>query len=200
MQKLKENLPIVIGLAIPVVMVVVIAGIIYGERMFSSVPAPKTNFVYALGDTVVGNSPYGYAVSMPSNPCAAEYYRVASGTIKRYPTDPKGRDPLYCKDVLAEQKEPMFFLHDVTTNTSTRLTWEEASKIMLDNAPKSKDGYEYTQNIDRGNIGIIGIFGGGNYDYNARYLKNGTRYEKMNLQIPTATYYGADVFLGWVTN
>lgn len=199
MQKLKENLAIVIGLAIPVVMVVVIAGIIYGERMFTSIPAPTTNFVYALGDTVIGTSQYGYAPSVPSNPCATEYYRVASGTIKRYPTDPKDRDQLFCKDAMKDMKEPMFFLHDVATNVSTRLTWDEASKIALDDTPKSKDGYEYTQNIDRGNIGILGLFGGGNYDYTARYLKNGTRYEKMNLQIPTETYYGADVFLGWVT-
>jgi len=199
MQKLKENLPIVIGLAIPVVMVLVIAGVIYGESAFSSIPAPTQNFVYALGDSVVGASVYGYAPSVPSNPCTKEYYRVASGTLKKYPIDLKDIDTQYCKDVLADQKEPLFFLHDVNSNTSTRLTYEEASALTLDNTPKSKDGYEYTQNINRGDIGILGVFGGGNYDYNARYLKNDSRYEKMNLQIPTETYYGPDVFLGWVS-
>jgi len=198
MQKLKENLPIVIGLSIPVIMVLIIAAVIYGEQTFSSVPAPTQNFVYALGDSVVGASVYGYAPSVPSNPCASEYYRVASGTLKKYPVDPKDKNDLYCKDMVGEQKEPMFFLHDVSTNLSTRLSFEEATLLRLDNTPKSKDGYEYTQNINRGDIGLFGIFGGGNYDYNARYLKNDSRYEKMNLQIPTETYY-PDIFLGWVT-
>jgi hypothetical protein len=198
MQKLKENLPIIVGLSIPVVMVLVIAGVIYGQQMFSSVPAPTQNFVYALGNTVIGVPLYGYAPSMPGEPCAKEYYRVASGTIKKFPTDPKERDAAFCKGAYPEQSEPMFFVYDVVTKKNTQLTFEEASKLVINNVIKSKDGYEYTQNVNRGDSGIFGLFGGGNYDYNARYLKNGSHYEKINLQLPERYSYGGDVFLGWV--
>ncbi len=197
MQKLKENLPIIIGLSIPVVMVLVIAGVIYGQQIFSSVPAPTQNFVYALGNNVVGVSLYPYAASVPSEPCATEYYRVASGTLKKFPTDPKERSMAYCKDVSLIQTEPSFFLYDVATKQNTQLTFEEVSKLTIDNVIKSKDGYEYTQNIDRRNSGIFDLFGGGNYDYTARYLKNGSHYEKVSLQFPSGYSYG-DVFLGWI--
>ena len=81
MQRIKANLPVIIGLSIPVLMIAIIATVIYGEQRFSSVPAPTQNFVYAIGENVVGSSPYGFAPTVPSNPCATEYYRVASGTV-----------------------------------------------------------------------------------------------------------------------
>ncbi len=196
MERIQRNLPIIIGLLIPVLMIAVIAAVIYGGRAFSNVPPPTQNFIYALGDTVVGVSSYGY-LARPANTCAGEYYRVASGTLKKIPIDPKDRDA-YCKDALLDMKEPLFFLHDVKTNTSKKLTFEEAANFVIDDTPKAKDGYEYVQYVDRTDFGLLGMFGGGSYDYNARYLKNDSYYEKMNLEIPTTTYYMPDVFLGWV--
>ena len=198
MQKLKENLPVIIGLCIPVAMVLVIAAVIYGEQMFSKVPAPTQSFIYAVGNNVVGVSPYGYALSAPSDPCAKDYYRVASGTLTKFSTDFKDADKAFCKNMpVIDQLEPLFFLYDVTTKKNTQLTVEEASKLKIDASIKSKDGYEYTQTVDRGDVGLFSIFGGGNRNYSIRYLQNGTHYEKIDLELSSRYSYG-DIFVGWI--
>ena len=48
MKQIKKNIPLVVGLAIPVLMILFVAGSIYIPRLFA--PEPKFNFVYSSGE------------------------------------------------------------------------------------------------------------------------------------------------------
>jgi hypothetical protein len=192
MDKIKQNIALVTGLAIPIFMIAVIAGVIYFPRMFNPVQPPQYDFIYAVGDGVAYAS-YGQSYPYPAKGVWSKYfYRVVSGKLVRQEAPPV---PTEYGNMPIGTDEPRFYIYHVATHKSTEIPFVEASQLTLDAGPKSPDGFE----IVRGGGGGGGIFpfgynGGG--DYNKKYIRKEYYAEPLELNLPQ-DYYG-DFFVAWI--
>jgi len=161
------NWSLIIGLAIPIIMVIFIALSVYLPRIFDSTPAPTVNFLYAENNT------YTHKLKINNNKLQ---------WIKSENSSRKNSDTM-----------PTIYLHDVGTNRSTEISFEEAQKLFLDSRKESSDGYSLERSRNNGFF----IF---NYR-NSRnhFLVNGRTAHKLNLEHENKYFYRS-LFLGWVIN
>jgi hypothetical protein len=171
----KQNWPLILALAIPVLMIMGITLAIYVPGLFSK---PQYNFLYMTGE---GVSYYTYS--------DVNYY-VRDGHLIQMPADSIPTNNYYYQ----KSKEVRFYLYNTSSNSSQELTFEEASKLKLDSATKSSDGYQ----IIRGGYGGDFLFSGGRSDYNSWFLQGHNLSKKLDLKLVGTYYYDNFKFLGWV--
>jgi hypothetical protein len=173
---MRKNLPLILGFAIPILMVVFVIGTIYVPAL---IVKPHYGFVYATG-----NRYYDYG----------DHYVVESGkVIKKTIPVPKNSTNNY-----PYQDNLKLYIYDTEKDSSKEITLDEAQKLTLDQNIKSPDGFVLDQGY--GNSGIFELFGS-NRDYNAHYLKKGIVSKKIYLTTPSNNIYsynGDIQFLGWV--
>ena len=177
---MRKNLPLIVGLAIPVLMIIFVALAVYLPTFLAH---PKYGFVFSTGDTYASN--YG------------NHYSVVDGKIvKTTVPDPKKPELLL---PYPNTNAISLFVYDPKIDNVRSITFAEAEKLNVDISPKSPDGYT----LERGdsNGGIFELFGS-NRDYNSWYLKSGLVSKKIYLTSPSQSYYynGYGQFLGWIIN
>lgn len=169
--RVEKNISLIIGIAIPILMIVFVAASIYLPGLFS--PPPKFNFLYVTGDDYY----------------QGHEYAVENGKlIKREVKYPEHYTPRVAR----------LFLHDVTKNESKEISFEDAQKLSLDSNTKSPDGFEVV--FGTRDYGIFSLFAGGG-DYDTIYLKGHNTSKKLNLSSGGAGryyYYYGFRFLGWI--
>jgi hypothetical protein len=166
-----RDIALIIGLLIPVAMILFIAGAIYLPRAFSRVEPPAYDFVYMVG------YPYGPV-----------RYVVIDGHLTRETVEDPGTIPPQ------GAQEILFYIHDVTANSSTRVSFEDASELVLDSARLSPDGFE----IVHGRRSEW-FFPVSTTDHRTRYLTKESYSNKLHLAVPSEGGYGGSfVFLGWI--
>ena len=173
MKRNPKNLSLIIGLAIPVVMVLFIAIAINGPRWFNSVDPPVYDFVYMTGQHA------------QSQAFVVEDGRVVAKELSTNDTPPKPADNV------------RFFVHDIDRNSSREIDLESARQIALDGSLTSPDGFT----ISPGRRGGWFIFGYGR-DYNRRYIIKETFSQRLDLMFDgnRYDYYWNFRFLGWVSD
>jgi len=166
-----QNWSLIVALSIPLLMIVLIAGSIYIPPMFA--PKPAYDFVYTTGNIYYSPQPY----------------EVSGGKLVYQPPSEedvaKGRQP-----------DQRLFFHDVETNMSKEITYEEASAWTYDSNAISPDGYEV---IYGSNGGSFFFFGGYSNDYDTRYLTGHGASHKLNLSLADRNAYNMRV-LGWIVD
>jgi len=169
----RKNASLLVGLAIPLVLIIAVIVSIYIPRLTNK--PPHYNFLYT------SNNYY------PSN----VRFKVQQGKLIReeLPLDPSYPQPI--KDSLAIT-EPTFFLHDVTRNESREISFAEAQQLKLDPNRESPDGYSLQQGS---NNGVFPFFYNGPYGV-SWFLTGHTTSHKMNVK--QTTDYGGVELLGWV--
>lgn len=169
--KNKKDISLIIGIAIPILMIVFVAASIYLPSLFS--PSPKFNFLYVTGDRYYGK--YQFVV---------ENGKLAKREVK-YPEH-------YNSEVAR------LYIHDVLKNESKEISFEDAQKLYLDPNKESQDGFEVVYGSYDG--GIFSIFFG-REDYDTVYLKGHNVSKKLNLSSSGNGhyyYYNSFRFLGWL--
>lgn len=171
----RKNIPLYIALAVPVIMIAVVALLVYLPSGFIH---PSYRFVYSSG----GDYPYNE-------------YVVHDRHLEKNPPAPN--DPYAQR--YAAAAEPQLFIYDPVKNESREASLDEATGYVLDPTTQSPDGYEVSQGNSDG--GIFEAFFGGNRDYSARYLVGHHGSKKMNLKSVAGSYYDpySFRFLGWIT-
>ena len=177
--KTKRNISLIIGLAIPLVMIVLVAASIYLPGLFA--PSPRFNFLYVLGDDYY----------------QGQQYVVEKGKlIKREVKYPEHYTPYYPYTPGVAR----LFVHDVVRNESREISFEDAQQLSLNANIKSPDGFEvvYGSSGD----GIFPLFFFHDTDYSTVYIKGHNASRKLNLQAGTTGgyyyYYNRFRFLGWI--
>lgn len=175
MDTIKRNITLVIGISIPILMILFVAGSIYLPGLFIQ---PHYNFVYLNGDDLYYSR-------------AKYQYVVQNGTLQRIEAG--------LSDGTSNSQpriESKLYLHDVKTNTSTEISFADAQRLYLDSNTKSTDGFE----IVSGSYGrgFFPFFYGERSDYNARYLQGHNVTKKLNLQSTDSSHYYSFRFIGWV--
>ena len=168
----KKDISLIIGIAIPILMIVLVAASIYLPSLFS--PPPRFNFLYVTDD--------GYY--------QGQQYVVERGTlVKQGVIYPERYTP----------RAARLFVHDVVKNESKEISFEDAQRLHLDPSGKSPDGFEvvYGSRED----GIFPLFFFTSTDYNTIYMKGHNASRKLDLPSKTAEgyYYNSRFrFLGWI--
>lgn len=165
----KKNAPLIIGFLIPILMVLFVAASIYLPGLFLQ---PKYNFLYSTGGDYYGSRSY-----FVSNGHLAE---------SPQPTPYPNYKP---------SPSPQLYIHDVTTNMSTSISFQDAAALTLDPSAESPDKYRLEDGINSG--GIFPFFWY-DRDNNSKYLVGHNVSKKLNVNSGGSSYYDAIHFLGWV--
>ena len=177
----KANLPLIIGLSIPVIMVAILAAVIYIPKAYIQ---PEHDFIYAVGDYPIYTD--------PARNIQIEY-TVSGGKLLAKET------PYIHENKPYNTNDPEFFRYSVTEKTNTPLAKETVQQLALDPSSKSPDGFELGYARSQDNI-FESMFGG--RDYSQRVLKKDSVAVGIEL-LPNRsnTYYDRQINLvGWVIN
>lgn len=176
MDTIKKNITLVVGITIPILMILFVAGSIYLPGLFIK---PHFNFLYVSGDDSYYSYNNGYQ------------YTVQDGKLVRNeiqkPTNQNYTPP---------RTEAKLYLYDVVKNESTEISFAGAQNLNVDSNIKSPDDFEVVYGSNGG--GFFPFFYGGGADYNARYIKGHNVSKKLNLQLNGGSYYNNFRFIGWI--
>lgn len=166
----KENITLIIGLSIPVVMVLFIAGAIYLPYLFIDVDPPKYSFMYMTNS---GRDGYNYQVKENKITRTEIKRKTNYNSSNRYPV--------------------RFFIHNIKTHKNKELSFEQAQAVGLNPHVESPDGFL----IERGrrSYGFFPFYSRSNYY--TRYITKEGYAEKLKLHRNTRNYYNFR-FLGWL--
>jgi len=168
----QQNISLIIGLSIPVLMMLFVALAINAPQWFTHVKPPQQDFLYSSGN----NAPY-------------TKYLVKEGKLTRVETTlPEGA-------TRSTENDIHFFIHDVSANSSREISETEALKLSLNGNILSDDGFS----MQSGRRGGWFLFGYGR-DYRSRYLVKDNYSVKLNLinKNPQYRYYWNTIFIGWL--
>lgn len=166
--KTKENLPLIIGIALPVLLIAFVAGAIYLPRFFAD--PPQYDFVYATGDYTI-----------------FDYYQVVDGKLTQVGGEMNAPAEILGKP-LETYNESSFFIYDIEKDEGRKISFDEARELNLDDDDESPDGYKIVQ----GSSG--GFLGPGNWD--KHFLKGHGLSRELDLNL--GYYYYNFYFLGWI--
>ena len=215
MEKIKQNIPLVVGLSLPILMVILVALSIYFPRIFSTA-VPQHNFLYSTNNVysecVTYNVQMGHLVKLENQNEYCNNWKVAPPEASKLAQPVRVDSPTTSTAPIApvsiQQDATRFFSHNAKTNISTEITFEQAQKLNLNSNAVSPDGFEIKDNNGNGNGDIFGgIFGvGGGLEYRDpqdRFIVGHAKSTKLNLYkyADGAHYnslYYSFQFLGWV--
>ena len=166
----KENITLIIGLSIPVVMVLFIAGAIYLPSLFVDVEPPQYSFMY-----MTNHNRDGYRYQVKENKLSREKIKTKNNYYSNNPYPVR------------------FFIHNIKTHENKELTFEQASEQPLNPNIESPDGFQI-ENGRRG-YGFFPFYSRGNYY--TRYITKEGYAEKLKLHTNQRNYYNFR-FLGWL--
>jgi hypothetical protein len=166
---MKKNLSLIIALALPILMVIIIAASIYIPRRSVN---PQQDFIYMLEDD------YGYSYKS---------FEVTNNKLQR--TNREGAKA----DDLLKATEPKLYIHDVQTNHSREVQYDEVSSLLINGATLSEDGYEVVSGRTGG--GFL-LFSSGSYG--GFFIKNQSgASKKLQLSLSSRDFYRYH-FVGWI--
>jgi hypothetical protein len=170
-----KNLPLIVGIALPIVFIIVLSVVIFAPTLFVT---PTHNFVYSTNGNYYGDDYY------------QNTYKVVSGHIVLDPVPPRYATDRQRKDA------PPLYLYDVKTDSSHQITLAEAGQYTVDPGPSSPDGY--TIAYEYGHNGIFEIFGSDNSN-NGYFVSKDSKKKKLT-GLSNDRYYGDGAFklIGWI--
>lgn len=166
----KRNIHLIVGLAIPLLMIVFVAVSIYLPGFFIQ---PKIDFLYVTGEDYYGS-----------------HYSVQNEKLVKTITN---YSEAYAPSI--PPRESKLYLYDIVKNESRQVSFDEVQQFVLNSNNKSPDGFEIVNGSK--NIGFFPFFFGSEQDYNTKYIKGRGVSKKLNTQL-SGDYYNNFRFLGWI--
>ncbi len=162
--KANKNLPLILGIAIPVVMVLAVALSIWIPSLSAH---PETDFLYS--QTSYASGPYYSSV---------DYY-VAGGKIEKtaYATTNLSPEKVGLPGPFPDQ-DVRLYVHVTSDNSNREITFADAQKLTLDDSSLSPDGYQIV--FGNGGGGFFPFFFSGS-DYDSKYIQGHGAKKRLNL-------------------
>lgn len=186
----RQNVPLLVGLAIPVLMVVAIFATIYTPRLLAK---PNVNFVYAVGN-------YPIYDDYSKSPAERHLYQVSNDTVTMNTSTLDTKEATPYDPYYVRQSAPTFYRYDVTKRQGQELSWEDVQKIHIDKNDTSADGWHVEQGNRNGSI--FDLFGSSS-TANDWFLVGHNA--SLQLDLPNVNrdepyYYGDQGFhfIGWI--
>ena len=192
---MRKHLSLIIGFAIPVLLVIAVILSIYIPRAF--IKAPQTNFLFMSNNHNYGVRPYDNNNTLVKTDLYN--YAVENDHLVIRLVSDFNNGVGFRKDNL-----PPVYYYDVKKNNYSTVPTDKLASYTFTNTATSPDGFSITQGGGGGGD-IFGLFSGGYRDYNSYYLTKSSYSQK--LQLPTGVYLRTDYcyqqfecgFVGWVT-
>ena len=179
---MKKNLSFWIALALPVIMILFVAGSVYLPRLWA--PIPQYGFLYTGGEGIdVSSAGYRYLPQVIDG----RLVRQDTGCEKQLENQPRTAmgSELSCID-------PILYHYDPVTRESRNITFEEAQGLRLDDRQQSADGFS----VKQGGSGGGSLFGIGSYSGANLYLTGHATSIRLELHGVQNAYEFR--FIGWV--
>lgn len=177
----KENLPLIIGLAIPVLMVIVLVAVIYLPRLYIK---PTYNFVFATGS---------YPTYQDNATKEKTEYTVIDGRLTKDISA-----IVYHFSTYYSENSPKFYRYNVTEKKTLPISDKEVMRLSLDPSQTSPDGFVLNYGTQVDNV-FEGLFGGGR-DYSQHVLEKGSVSIPITLPLTDDRYSSNFHFVGWIKN
>ena len=142
---------------------------------------PKYNFLYTDGDYYVYNTGGSYFDT--------QAYLINNGHLVQRPQT----TPVYPGG--KPNPSPQLYVHNVTTNESTPISFQDAQNLNLNPTVESPDGYTLENGSQSDGFSL---FFGYNKDYNSKYLVGHNVSKKLNIKNTSSSYSNSTHFLGWI--
>ena len=176
-----KNLPLIVGIALPVVFIIIISVVIYLPALFVN---PAHNFLYSISTDY-----YAY------NQGYANTFSVKNNHLVLVPSQQLTRVGDVYKDTAFRADMPPLYEYDLKTDTSHEISFEEASKLTLDPGPSSPDGYQVKYEYN--NDGVFELFGSSG-TRNSFYISKGSSQKRLSgLSGNQSWYEGNFKLIGW---
>lgn len=117
--EIRKNFTLILGISIPIIMILLIAGSIYLPGLFVH---PQYNFLYVSGDDAYFRQ---------------QQYYVQNGSLVKSEFQPTTNQTYN-----APKTESKLYIYDVVENKAREVTFEEAQNLNLDSNNKSPDDFE----------------------------------------------------------
>ena len=171
-----KNLPLIVGIAMPVVFILIISLVVFTPSLFVK---PQHNFIYTASDNYPA---YGYDRYKNT-------YKIENNHLTLVPVILNTNETVH-------GDMPTLYMYDVKTDTTHLLSFDEAKKLSLDPGPSSPDGY--TVSYKYGNNGIFNLFGSNGND--SGYFISKDKGSKRLKGLTDTRYYGSNNFqiIGWI--
>lgn len=175
--KITKNIPLLVGITLPIVFILVISIIIFTPSLFIK---PQYNFVYSNIDSYY----YDYS-SRYSHTYIVENNRISLSPL-----------PI-TEGVTYKGDKPPLYLYDVKSNSTHQIDWSDAINLNIDPGPSSPDGYIVKYQYSNG--GIFELFGS-NGNPSGYVISKGNGSKKLNGLYSTSYSYnsGNFKFIGWL--
>jgi len=186
----KNNLPIIIGIALPIVFILIISIVIFGPSVFVK---PQHNFIYTIDDGYnrYNNTEYSNTYAVENN----HIVLVPPGASQKHILEQLLQVPVSETETYTPYT-PILYEYDVKTNSSHQINFDEAKNLIVDPGPSSPDGY--TVEYEYRNDGIFGLFGSSGNSSGFFISKNNGK-RKLNA-LGSDVYWNQGNFklIGWV--
>lgn len=174
---MKKNLPIIIGIILPILVVL----IIFISVSLSKVDInPEHDFIFSVRDQ-------DYEIFYKNEYKIQENKIILSPNILNNSASKSSR---------IEKEAPTLYLYSPRNEFLKEITFEEAQKLVLDNGPMSPDGYYVNFNY-RENWGLANEIFGNNNSYDNVFILKENRAKGYYLPLNDRYYYNRE-FVGWV--
>jgi hypothetical protein len=185
---IKENLVLVIGLALPVLLIVLFFVATVIPKMYST--PPQYEVLFSVQDYNYQNK-LDYTID----------FKVKNQQLMVKAKKTDGKDNYYNSKKLMAYDAKTEAMREITIDTSkfaddAEILLEETKNMTVDTAMAAPDGY-VMENQYYGNNGLIGgLFGGGGRNHGYRLKKGNVGYK---INTPQNNYYYDQLhFIGWV--
>jgi len=169
----KENIPLYIGLALPIILIIIIAAVIYIPRFLVD---PQYDFIYFEENW---NSRFS------TTECTE--YEISEGRFKRIgEIEEHLQETCYSDGAL-------FYIYDVSEKESREISIDEVESLEIAKGYTSPDGFIFLRKYS--NMGIFEIFGG-THEVKWYLEKDGVRLP-LNLE-EKVSLYSEPQFIGWI--
>lgn len=181
----KANISLIIGLALPALMVVIIAALVF---LPSRALNPTSDFVYATG-------PYPSYATRSGETITQHELVIRNGKITDTVVNYTGRE-IYAPYPNDVRNTPRFFIHRTVANTNKEITLDEAKKLTLSPDRTSPDGFTLT--FGKRSYGIFPFFFDDSSSTERAYLSTDRGSKEITLISDTSIRPYELQLVGWV--
>ena len=180
-----SKISLIIGLALPALMVAIIAALVF---LPSKTLHPTSDFVYVVGQ-------YPSYITRSGDTITQHDIAITNGKLEHTATSYAGRDEhaLYPPE---KSTTPRFFIHHTQTDTNEEVAIEELSKLTLSSERKSPDGFTLT--FGKQSYGVFPFFFDGNTSREHAYISTERASREITLVSDTSINYYAMQLVGWI--
>ena len=186
---MKNNLPMLVGIGLPVAFVVALFAFVALPGMFGA--KPSVDFIFSTkGDPLYRNvSVCEYDVV--DGKLVRENYNDYAGDSVEFPVEPKKIEPCTNKN------SPELYQYSAATGALRTLSFEDAQKLVLDQGPTSSDGFIVRTSSQQ--YDIFYVLGAGENRSTIEIVKDGRA--RVTIDFPADEYYYYEDrfdFVGWI--